>query len=51
MMIGLDQFYPQYGFAKHKGYPTKAHLAALDQYGPICVHRLSYQPVKLRVKQ
>lgn len=49
MMVGLDQLYPQYGFAKHKGYPTKAHLVALDQYGPICAHRLSYQPVKLRV--
>ncbi|MDA9832126.1 ribonuclease HII [Gammaproteobacteria bacterium] len=50
MMVGLDTLYPHYGFAKHKGYPTKAHLAALDQHGPILSHRVSYQPVKKRVR-
>ena len=38
----LDRRYPQYGFAKHKGYGTKAHYAALDKYGPCPEHRKSY---------
>ena len=38
----LDMRYPQYGFAKHKGYGTKAHYAALDKYGPCPEHRKSY---------
>ena len=42
----LDQAYPQYGFAKHKGYPTAAHLAAIEQYGVLAEHRRSYAPVK-----
>lgn len=41
----LDKTFPQYGFAKHKGYPTKAHLEALEQHGPCCIHRRSYEPV------
>ncbi len=42
----LDKQYPQYGFAKHKGYGTAEHLAAIDQYGPIPgVHRKSFKPV------
>lgn len=45
-MIALDQRYPQYGFAKHKGYPTAAHLAALAAHGPCPEHRLSYAPVR-----
>lgn len=45
-MLQLDQRYPQYGFAKHKGYPTAAHLAALQQFGPCPEHRRSYGPVK-----
>ena len=47
IMIELDRQYPQYGFAKHKGYPTKEHLSALQQYGAIeGVYRYSYGPVK-----
>ncbi len=47
IMIELDRTYPQYGFAKHKGYPTKEHLSALQKYGPIeGVYRYSYGPVK-----
>ncbi len=51
-LVLLDQTYPQYGFAAHKGYPTAAHLAALEQFGPIAaVHRLSFAPVKRAVAQ
>lgn len=42
----LDAEFPQYGFAKHKGYPTKAHFEALEQYGAIDQHRKSFKPVK-----
>jgi ribonuclease HII len=42
----LDNDYPQYAFAKHKGYPTALHLALLNQHGVSPVHRLSYKPVK-----
>jgi ribonuclease HII len=49
-MVLLDQQYPQYGFAKHKGYPTKAHIAALELHGITSFHRLSYAPVA-RVKE
>ena len=46
-MEELDKKYPQYGFAKHKGYGTKAHMEAIKQYGPIeHVHRKSYAPIK-----
>nr|WP_325179693.1 ribonuclease HII [uncultured Oscillibacter sp.] len=38
----LDALYPQYGFAKHKGYGTKAHYAALDQHGPCPAHRRTF---------
>jgi ribonuclease HII len=42
----LDKVYPQYGFAKHKGYPTATHLLALQAHGICPQHRLSYAPVK-----
>lgn len=45
VMADLDQQYPGYGFARHKGYPTKAHMAALEQLGPCPQHRRSYAPV------
>ncbi|MAD43758.1 MAG: ribonuclease HII [Oceanospirillaceae bacterium] len=45
-MIMLDEQYPGYGFAKHKGYGTKAHLEALQELGPCAIHRRSYAPVK-----
>ncbi|MDR3492799.1 MAG: ribonuclease HII [Gammaproteobacteria bacterium] len=44
-MLVLDQEFPQYGFAKHKGYPTKDHLAALEAHGISVIHRRSYAPV------
>ena len=46
IMIAADQTYPGYGFAKHKGYPTPAHLEALKQLGPCAIHRKSFGPVK-----
>ena len=42
----LDAIYPQYGFAKHKGYPTEEHLKMLALHGVSPIHRLSYAPVK-----
>lgn len=45
MMIEADIVYPQYGFAKHKGYGTKAHMEALRRYGPCPLHRRSFAPV------
>lgn len=45
-LYALDKQYPMYGFAQHKGYPTAAHLASLQQHGVSPVHRLSYAPVK-----
>ena len=47
----LDKQYPQYGFAKHKGYPTASHLKALQTHGICSQHRLSYAPVKLVLQQ
>jgi ribonuclease HII len=44
-MLRLDTLYPQYGIAKHKGYPTKAHLEALQRCGPSPEHRKSFGPV------
>jgi len=45
-MLELDKEYPEYGFASHKGYPTKAHREALLKYGAICHHRCSFKPVR-----
>ncbi len=45
-MILLDQRYPGYGLAQHKGYPTRAHCLALQQLGPSPIHRRSFAPVK-----
>lgn len=42
VMAELDAQYPQYGFAKHKGYGTKAHYAALEAFGPSPIHRKSF---------
>lgn len=45
-MQALDQLYPEYGFAKHNGYPTKAHLEAIVQHGVLAEHRRSYKPIR-----
>ena len=46
MLVEFDKKYPMYGFANHKGYPTKAHLEAIKKYGLIDGYRKSYGPVK-----
>ena len=45
-MLILDQKYPEYGFAKHKGYPTAFHLAKLAELGPLPQYRMSFKPVQ-----
>lgn len=50
-MILLDKIYPGYGFADHKGYPTKVHMDALDRLGVTPIHRRSYAPVRARIEQ
>lgn len=41
-MVEYDTLFPEYGFAKHKGYGTAAHIAALKEYGPTPIHRKSF---------
>jgi len=48
-MRRLDQCYPGYGFAQHKGYGTKAHIEALDRLGPCIEHRRSFPPSRIRL--
>ena len=50
-MLALHQAFPEYGFDKHKGYPTAAHLKALQQHGPTVHHRQSFGPVKALLVQ
>lgn len=45
LMRMLDRKYPQYGFAKHKGYATELHLEALKKHGPVRIHRRSFAPI------
>ena len=45
-MYMYDQMYPEYGFASNKGYPTKAHLEAIEKYGITPIHRHSFGPVR-----
>ncbi|PWQ92674.1 ribonuclease HII [Leucothrix pacifica] len=45
-MVEMDEKYPGYGFAKHKGYPTKQHQQALQEQGACPIHRLSFKPVQ-----
>ncbi|WP_394494326.1 ribonuclease HII [Shewanella sp. ENK2] len=50
-MDALDARYPQYGFANHKGYPTKAHFEALEAHGVLPEHRKSFKPVMAILNQ
>jgi ribonuclease HII len=50
-MVELDHAYPGYGFAKHKGYSTAEHMAAINSLGPIKQHRRSYAPVALALRR
>ena len=45
-MVQHHHTLPQYGFDQHKGYPTVQHILALNKYGPCCLHRKSFKPVK-----
>lgn len=45
MMVEADKLYPEYGFAGHKGYGAKTHIAALLEHGPCPLHRRSFSPV------
>jgi ribonuclease HII len=45
-LVEFDKLYPHYGFAQHKGYPTKIHLEAIAQHGVLPIHRKSFAPVK-----
>ncbi|KGQ46717.1 ribonuclease HII [Gallibacterium anatis] len=49
-MLLLHQKYPQYGFDRHKGYPTKLHLETIEKYGILAEHRQSFAPVKKYIK-
>lgn len=50
-MVRMAAMYPRYGFERHKGYGTSGHLKALRQYGATPLHRRSFQPVSLVVRQ
>jgi ribonuclease HII len=45
MMVRYHKKYPQYGFDRHKGYGTKSHFTALQQFGPCPIHRMSFNPL------
>lgn len=45
-MYALDMQYPEYGIAKHKGYPTRAHMEAIERHGVLSAHRRSFAPVR-----
>ncbi|MEN6079197.1 ribonuclease HII [Chromobacterium piscinae] len=45
-LVALDALHPQYGFARHKGYPTAEHLAAIEAYGVLLAHRKTFGPVR-----
>ena len=51
MMVELDELYPEYGFARHKGYPTAAHLKALERCGVSAVHRRTFAPVRRLLRE
>ncbi|MFA5131012.1 MAG: ribonuclease HII [Patescibacteria group bacterium] len=51
LMTEIDKKYPQYDFAKHKGYGTKAHFAKIAEFGPCPLHRFSFSPIKEMVSK
>jgi ribonuclease HII len=48
-MLVMDKKYPGYGFAKHKGYPTREHILAIERLGVLNIHRFSFAPVRKHV--
>lgn len=51
LMEEYDRIYPQYGFAKHKGYGTAEHVAAIRKYGPCPIHRKTFEPIASILKE
>ncbi len=51
MMYEIDEKYPEYGFKNHKGYPTKKHIEAINQYGLIDGYRKTYGPIKKYIEE
>lgn len=49
-MVEMDKLFPQYGFKKHKGYPTKEHIEAIKTYGILPIHRKTYEPIKSMIQ-
>ncbi|HHU80252.1 MAG: ribonuclease HII [Bacilli bacterium] len=49
-MIKMAEHYPEYGFDRHKGYPTKKHLEAIEKYGVLPIHRRSFKPISSHKK-
>lgn len=50
MMYALHKLHPDYGFDRHKGYPTRAHFSALETFGVLAEHRRSFAPVRAALK-
>jgi ribonuclease HII len=51
LMVEMDEKYPGYGFAQHKGYPTKMHIEALKALGVLDIHRRSFKPVQILLEE
>ncbi len=51
MMVEFDAQFPDYGFASHKGYPTRAHYAALSEWGACEIHRRTFAPVRAVIER
>ncbi|MDZ4385270.1 MAG: ribonuclease HII, partial [Candidatus Moranbacteria bacterium] len=51
LMLEVDAKYPEYGFAKHKGYGTKRHMEMLEKYGPCEIHRQTFEPMPTLAKK
>ena len=47
----MDKKYPEYGFKNHKGYPTKAHIEAINKFGVLPIHRKTYGPVARKLEE
>jgi ribonuclease HII len=50
-MVALHESHPQFGFDQHKGYPTKAHMSAIEQWGVLPEHRRSFKPVAKAINE
>ena len=51
LMCDYGERFPQFSFGRHKGYATPQHLVELVRYGPVAIHRTSFRPVALALKQ